>query len=83
MSKIVDKVDEDVFREICEYEVGLFNKKIVPMFVNDKIDPTLEGGDDYNNAFWRIWPSLIDNDLDRLNDGISKDNVERKKSFID
>ena len=25
--KIVDEVDEDVFREIREYKVGLFNKK--------------------------------------------------------
>ena len=79
--KIVEDVDEDVFREIREYEVGLFDKKNVPLFVNDSIDPTLEGGDDYNNTFWRLWPASIDNDLDRLNEAIRKDNVERKKKF--
>ena len=79
--KVVDTVEEDVFREIRAHEIELFNTKSVPLFVNDDIDLTLKCGDDYSDIFWRLWPASIDNDLNKLNEGISKDNVERKKKF--
>ncbi len=63
MWKIVDVVEEDVFRDICAYKIELFRKKSVPLFVNDENDLTLNSGEDYNDIFWRLWPASIDNDF--------------------
>ena len=36
---------------------------------------------DYNASFWSLWPTKIDDDVERLNKVITLDNIIRKKNY--
>ena len=74
--KIVDSVDEDVFRSTRKREEKLFESKYVPVIDEDDI-PT----DDYSRTFWNLWAKHIDEDLIKLNVAIQKNNITRKKNL--
>jgi len=37
--------------------------------------------EDYNKSFWFLWSETVDNDLNKLNGIVDKDNIQRKEEY--
>ena len=68
-----ESVVEDEFVEVRKNELRSIHEKVVPMISDEDLDKfTCEN--DFNAAFWSMWPTTIDDDVKKLNDIISTDN---------
>ena len=73
--KIVESVEEDVFEEVREYELGLMEGKYNPVKGDEarKFDTG-----NYNDAFWLLWSDEIKDDVTKLNMYVKTINEKRK-----
>ena len=76
--KIVESVEEDVFEEVREYELGLMEGKYNPVKGDEarKFDTG-----NYNDAFWLLWSDEIKDDVTKLNMYVKTINEKRKERF--
>lgn len=79
--KVIEEVKDDAFKQIRDSELKLFSKKNVDWLDNNGSNNIDEARSDYNNAFWRLWPSTIQDDLEKLDSAIIKENLERKTRY--
>ena len=78
--KVVEVVKDDAFKQIRDSELKLFKDKKIG-WLSDNDSDAEEDACDYNNAFWRLWPSKIEEDVKKLENIINKENVERKRRY--
>ena len=74
--KIVDSVDDDVFRSVRERQEKLLGSKYVPVINEDNVP-----NDDYSRTFWTLWAKEVEEDLLKLNQAIKANNITRKKNL--
>ena len=74
---VIDECNEDIFEEVREKEELLYKKQ---NFYNI-IDNDDAKDEDYSKLFWFLWPETVDNDLDKLNGIVDKNNIQRKEEY--
>ena len=74
---VIEECNEDIFEEVREKEEKLYETK---NFYNI-VDNNDVKEEDYNKSFWFLWPETVDNDLNKLNGIVDKDNIQRKEEY--
>ena len=73
-----ESIEDDVFREVRKRELEFINtKKIMPI----KNEEVFEGKENRTEAFWKLWPGDLDEDVATLNKIIEEDNKKRKEKY--
>ena len=73
--RVVPSVTADQFKDVREYEENLFKDREFGVY-KDATDDW-----DYNKAFGAFWPSSIADDVKKLEDAITKENLARKERY--
>jgi len=74
---VIEECNEDIFEEVREKEEKLYKTK---NFYNI-VDNNDVKEEDYNKSFWFLWSETVDNDLNKLNGIVDKDNIQRKEEY--
>lgn len=75
-----DSITDDVFKIRRKEEVRSLEENILPMREEDDTN-TFTDQTDFNASFWCMWPTSIEDDLDKLNEAIVLDNENRRQNY--
>ena len=68
---VIKECNEDIFEEVREKEETVYeNKKITNIIDNSDVEEEY-----YNKSLWFLWPETVNNDLNKLNGIVDKDNI--------
>ena len=73
-------ISDDEFETIRKAELQCLKEKVVPL--KSLVDRNKFGDEnDFNATFWSLWATSVDDDVEKLNNIISLDNVWRKENY--
>lgn len=73
-------ISDDEFETIRKAELQCLKEKVVPL--KSLVDRNKFGDEnDFNATFWSLWATSVDDDVEKLNDIITLDNVRRKENY--
>ena len=75
--RIVGSVEDDIFAARREAELKLFRENFCPVVDARECDDA----EDFSKMFWCLWPVNAQDDLDKLNQIIDKDNASNKETY--
>ena len=77
MWKVVDKVTDDDFKEIRNFE----DKKFEERMYSPIKEPAILKDLNYVKGYWYLWPTNVDDDVAKINIAIAKENCSRKERY--
>ena len=75
--RIVGGVEDDIFADKKQAELKLLNENFCPVVDSEQCDDA----EDLSKMFWNLWPVSANDDLDKLNKIIEKQNASNKETF--